>query len=938
MRISHVWWLAVVFGLGILAGAHPAGAAQSARDADAMRETHRRLYEQGQIVPAMEAAEREVRLRREMQPPAPLELATTLYDLGTYLSAASYFARSDSLLREALALRRAGLGDSDPAVAATQVARVPALVFLHDRDEARAAAEEAYAIRRATFGDRNRETTQSLYWLARVDIMDGDKTAAYFVSAKERLDEAIQAQRILLGLESPDLARSLIALGTVEHMNGNPGRAESLQREGVAMQRKFSAPFDLRLVEGLLLLTLTFRQLGETNDAIDAVTEALTILEDKFELHDGIIDCRNTLALLNNDLRRYGESARLMRQNLEDFSRLHGDDKPEGLFLQANLALTYGYLKRFESADSLLDAATTRAEAMERDGIDVYHVMTTIIVYRARISAWSGDYARSEDYHRETLKRLALKIPEGHEAVVKTYIGMGEARAGLMDMAGALRCFDDAVRCYELARTKTGPGTGAATFQATPYEFRALCHLELGHYEDGWKDIERARGRLLSDSLLGGEVPFTIEHVQLSLRDDEAIVGWIDRELPKGRRRAWAYVIRSDGPVRWERLPCDQKESVPELAERFSRFRKTLVDAGYSAFGASEDDGSQETAQLLWKERFGSLARHLGGVKGLILIPSDAMAALPVDALVDAEGKYVTESYAIRFDPSAAIYTWLCERTPGQERAPRSGLLVGDPPFREEHLMAFVTPKGEIAGLSRSHIEPATVRGAIRQDPAALSALPRLRWSRIEIESVAKAFPEVTILIGADATEQAIARLASSGELARYDVLHLATHAFVDDVKPERSALVLAQVQPKATRGSSAVSSESGVLTAEEIGRWRLNAELVTLSACETALGRNVFGEGTIGFAYPLLRAGSRCLLASLWPVNDEATALLMSRFYLNWLGDASGGNKSRKTVRTTKAEALRDAKAWLRDWRDEKGARPYRHPYYWAPFVLVGR
>jgi len=938
MRTSHAWWLAVAFGFGVLAGAHPADAAQSARDADTLRGTHRRLYEQGQIVPAMEAAEREVRLRREMQPQAPLELATTLYDLGTYLSAASYFARSDSLLREALALRRAGLGDSDPEIAATQAARVPALVFLHDRDGARAAAEEAYAIRHATFGDRNQTTAQSLYWLARVDIMDTDKGADYFASAKRRLDEAIQTQRQLFGAEHPDIARSLIALGTVEHNQGNPGGAERLQREGVAMLRKFGAPFDLQLVEGLLLLTLTFRHLGETHDAVDAVTEALVILEHKFELHDGIIDCRNTLALLNNDLLQYGEAARLMQRNLKDFSRLHGDEKPEGLFLQANLALTYGYLKRFESADSLLDVATTRAQAMERDGLDVYHAMTTIIVYRARISAWSGAYAESEDYHRETLRRLALKIPEGHEAVVKTHIGMGEARAGLMDMAGAKRCFDDAVRCYELARTKTGPGTRAATFQATPYEYRALCHLDLGHYDDAWKDIERARGRLLSDSLLGGKVPFTLEHVQSSLRDDEAIVGWIDRELPKGRRRAWAYVIRADGPVRWERLPCDQNESVPDLAERFSRFRETLVDAGYSAFGASEEDGSRETGQRLWKERFGSLARHLGGVKGLVLIPSDAMAALPVDALVDAEGTYVGESYAIRYDPSAAIYTWLCEQAPGPERAPQSGLLVGDPPFRDEHLVAFVPPNGETAGLSPSHIEPATLRGAIRQDPAALSALPRLRWSRIEIESVAEMFPEVTILIGADATEQAIARLASSGELARYDVLHLATHAFVDDVKPERSALVLAQVQPKATRGSSAVSSESGVLTAEEIGRWRLNAELVTLSACETALGRNVFGEGTIGFAYPLLRAGSRCLLASLWPVNDEATALLMSRFYLNWLGDASGGSKSRQTVQTMKAEALRDAKAWLRDWRDAKGARPYRHPYYWAPFVLVGR
>ena len=138
---------------------------------------------------------------------------------------------------------------------------------------------------------------------------------------------------------------------------------------------------------------------------------------------------------------------------------------------------------------------------------------------------------------------------------------------------------------------------------------------------------------------------------------------------------------------------------------------------------------------------------------------------------------------------------------------------------------------------------------------------------------------------------------------------------------------MLAQVHA----AKAAKTPDIGVVTAEEIGHWRLNAELVTLSACETALGRNVFGEGTVGFAYPLLRAGSHCLLASRWPVNDEATALLMGRFYSNWLGANSA-------TRLTKADALRDARMWLRQWRDRSGERPYEHPYYWASFVLVGR
>jgi CHAT domain-containing protein len=137
---------------------------------------------------------------------------------------------------------------------------------------------------------------------------------------------------------------------------------------------------------------------------------------------------------------------------------------------------------------------------------------------------------------------------------------------------------------------------------------------------------------------------------------------------------------------------------------------------------------------------------------------------------------------------------------------------------------------------------------------------------------------------------------------------------------------------------------------------------LVTLSACQTALGKHEGGEGFVGFAQALTLAGSRSVCLSLWNVNDTATALLMRRFYENLLGKREGLQEPMR-----KAAALAEAKAWLRELpRDQalrlvaevtKGAdrgkrtgktptaaavetrleRPYSHPYYWAPFVLFG-
>jgi CHAT domain-containing protein len=143
---------------------------------------------------------------------------------------------------------------------------------------------------------------------------------------------------------------------------------------------------------------------------------------------------------------------------------------------------------------------------------------------------------------------------------------------------------------------------------------------------------------------------------------------------------------------------------------------------------------------------------------------------------------------------------------------------------------------------------------------------------------------------------------------------------------------------------------------------WELTAELVTLSACETALGRDAGGEGFVGFTQALLTSGARSVCLSLWKVDDKATALLMQRFYANLLGRRSGLSQP-----MPKAEALDEAKRWLGGLTVDEvggelaalhrgavrplaaasgagplapaasGSRPYAYPYYWASFVLAG-
>jgi CHAT domain-containing protein len=198
-------------------------------------------------------------------------------------------------------------------------------------------------------------------------------------------------------------------------------------------------------------------------------------------------------------------------------------------------------------------------------------------------------------------------------------------------------------------------------------------------------------------------------------------------------------------------------------------------------------------------------------------------------------------------------------------------------------------------------------------------------------------------------------------------LLHFATHGVIDPASAAHSALLLAadRLPDEAERVKQNKKVYTGRLTVAAIASWQLDADLVTLSACETGLGQKTAGDGFLGFAHVLLKAGARSMVVSLWKVDDAATALLMTRFYENLLGKREG-----LKAPLGRAAALREAQQWLRALpraqaealtarlsggelrgtesalkpaapaeaaRAEKGDRPYAHPYYWSAFVLLG-
>jgi CHAT domain-containing protein len=273
----------------------------------------------------------------------------------------------------------------------------------------------------------------------------------------------------------------------------------------------------------------------------------------------------------------------------------------------------------------------------------------------------------------------------------------------------------------------------------------------------------------------------------------------------------------------------------------------------------------------------------------VVIIPEGKLHLVPFDALVGPDNRYVLETHVISFAPSATVYCLLSPRMPPR-RGQMTLLAVGGAryPFR-----------GNITAALRG------LRFFDPSSPPRWSAIPQSLTEVTELDDLR--FGKTLMLTGDDANEGALKRLP----LATFRVLHFAVHAMVDEEFPDRSGLVLS---------SRMNDMEDDILQAREIVGFDLNAELVTLSACDVGAGKIEGIAGMNSLVQAFLMAGARSVVATIWAADDTFTAALMHRFYANLRGGSD------------KAEALTLAK---RDLVRMNG--PNALPFYWAGFRLIG-
>ncbi len=484
------------------------------------------------------------------------------------------------------------------------------------------------------------------------------------------------------------------------------------------------------------------------------------------------------------------------------------------------------------------------------------------------------------------LDRAKIALAEGQKSVAENMLKKAidvieKGRASIHSEAGRIGFVGDKQTAYA--------------------ELTALL-LADGRYGEAFTYVERAKARALVDLLAsqkdinvrGGQTEqIKTTLVQLDkLENNLAVVAQAEDKENQNKSRAIVLALKKDLQDKAPELAALVSVTTPATAEIQSRIKddETLLEyycAGkdwyvFIVTGTSITVQKLPVADLeknidalrknittrnlpefkrysrtLYRQIFTLAAPTIKTTK-LVIVPHGSLHYLPFAALSNGND-YLIDRFSIRMLPSASVLIFLEARAKQEDKG---ALIFGNPKLDD--------PKYD------------------------------LKFAQDEALAIGRIIPRSTVLLRGDASKTNLQNFGS-----KYSVIHMAVHGVFDLDKPLNSALLLA-----------ADKDNDGLLRASDIYRLSLSADLVTLSACETALGKVATGDDVVGFTRGFLYAGTRSLISSLWQVDDEATRDLMVHFYTN-------------LSKMSKDEALRQAQL--------KTKNKYPHPYYWAAFLLTG-
>jgi tetratricopeptide (TPR) repeat protein len=892
------------------------------------------LQEQGKVAEAEPLHRQALAIRRKVYGEDHPGTANSYNNVAMNLNAQGKFAEAAALHGQALTLCRRLLGENHPHT----VLCCNNVAYNLDAQGKYAQAEPVYrhtlAVRLNVLGENHPDTAVSYSNLASNLNAQGK-----YAEAKPLCEQALAIRRKVYGEDHPAMANSYNNLAYCFAGQGKFAEAEPLHRQALALCHKLlgdghshtvlcciNTALDLnaegKYAEAEILWTRAARnfEIARWRSSRSGLERATARVPSPFPF---LAACR---ARLDQPLAAWRAlEAALARGLLDDFSAINKQ------------ALSPEERKRFEALNAILVHLDQQIATLLTTKI---HDGTAMARYRelaaqrrtttAELDRFASDRATRELYE---LERIQPVLPPD------------TALLAWVDLKGSPRGVQGGGEHWACVVRRTGPpiwvrlaGSGSREEwteedDEMPVQLRLAVAQPPNHRGQDWQEIARQ----VAVQRLARLEP----HLQ-GIRHLVVLADWA---LPLETLSERYRVSYAPSATLFARLQ-EQRQRI-RLGERNSR----ILALGDPLFSFSSALPSRAKPEVSPPTQGVLLTRVLAGRNA-------AQSGLkPDDVLLAYAGTKVHSSAELHTAIEAQQRTYATGKAPAEAAVPVQV-------WRDGKVVDRIVQPGPL-GARFAQLPPAEVILAKRSGDQAVqisrgSPFTPLPGTRIETETIARLFAEPVLLLGSEASAQNLGQLVAQDRMRQFRYVHLATHGVTNHRIALYSALVLApdQVPYPGQQSAAAGPLPYGWLTAEQIlHTWKLDADLVVLSACQSALGKQAGGEGYLGFAQALFLAGARSLVLSHWKVDDTATALLMVRFYQNFLGKREGLKRP-----MPKAEALQEAKHWLRDLTatevkelrqqlkarvigptgprpndDTKEERPYAHPYYWSAFILIG-
>lgn len=916
------------------------------------------LTKEGKYAEAEGLSRQALALSRKLWGAEHHRIALSLVTLGTALDKQGKHTEAESELRQALAMRRKIRGTEHTEVAESLSQLADALEGQGKYAEAEKAHREALAMRQRLSGPEHNTVAETLNNLGNVLLRQGK-----YGEAELLYRQGLSLRRKLLGNQHPMVAAVLNNLAIILLKLGKYAEAESLCREALSVQQQFYGSEHPDLLTALGNLAVVLKHQGKYGEAEPIYLRVLALRRKTLgNEHPEVATALNNLAGVYSRQKKYAQAEAMYAEALAMRQRLSGKEHPEAVSVLSNLAFARLNQGKYEAAEE----AAVQAKDIARAQLGPEHPDLALALHHlARLAFIRG--------RNEAAVMLLRDIGRIQETLLRATVSESRIQGLLQSLSepketvfGQLLANASNPAMRELGMTfallHKGRSVEAGALANRMLHTKLSDPMVRQRYEE-WQAVRKQREAMIYGAP-GKQKP---AEYQAKLKELEILSGSLEAQLalvlPEIRsmqppafdeiRSAVASRLPKSGilvEVIWTRTYQPRGQGVTDEASRWGEPHlialllfpdkhvasldlgpaSVIDDLSHNLLAVLRNAGADPlpAAQALYRQILAPLSPHLAGRTDVYLSLDGSLNMVPFDALHDGT-EYLLGRYRLHYLTSGRDLL-----RQASQRKPAPPMILANPDFGKPDSQSLGDPPNFYQQFA---------------------SLPPLAAAQVEAEQIAS-LVGTRPLLGTSAREDAIREAHAPW------FLHIATHGlFLGDVdlplsSDSRSSLLLVspnKAQPPAGKEAASVrgklpgeagamnrsalalanvrqghlaesTQSDGLLTAQEVRSLDLDGtQLVVLSACETGQGAMSAGQGVYGLRRAFVVAGAETLVSSLWRVHDEATSELMTAYYRKLLDKRLPGDR---------LGAMLEAMQELR-------ARPGRsHPYYWAPFLVIGQ